>query len=263
MARSTATPISFLLISLLFVSSMAQTPAPAPAHSSVPPSSSKTRPVAAPFPSKITPVTAPSPVVITSPAPATSPSSISSPPSEAPAPAENAAVFNRFAVAGSLTVGLFAAVLIIFSTQNILCFFVVSELFSATMAGSATALFTLMPLVFALSAMAQSPSPSPSLSRSPPLISPPPAPVSSPFKPPPASAPTPSKTPSISSPSPTTVTTSPPVPPPSSPLTPFTPSVISTPPVGAPAPSANAAVFHRFSVGGSVAAGVLAAVLVM
>ncbi|KAJ0054708.1 hypothetical protein Pint_01881 [Pistacia integerrima] len=48
---------------------------------------------------------------ISSLAPATSPSSIAFPPSQAPAPAKNAAVFNKFAVTGSLAVGLFAAVL--------------------------------------------------------------------------------------------------------------------------------------------------------
>ncbi|XP_031273665.1 classical arabinogalactan protein 1-like [Pistacia vera] len=101
---------------------MAQSPAPVLAPTSLPPSASKTRPVAAPSPSKITPAAAPSPVVVTSPlsplpsisstAPTTSPSSIAFPPSQAPAPAENAAIFNRFAGTGSLAVGLFAAVLI-------------------------------------------------------------------------------------------------------------------------------------------------------
>ncbi|KAJ0042822.1 hypothetical protein Pint_18878 [Pistacia integerrima] len=55
MAFSRTPLISFLLISLLFASSMAQSPAPASAPTSLPPSASKTRPVAAPSPSKITP----------------------------------------------------------------------------------------------------------------------------------------------------------------------------------------------------------------
>ncbi|KAJ0007483.1 hypothetical protein Pint_30703 [Pistacia integerrima] len=55
MAFSRTPLISFLLISLLFASSMAQSPAPAPAPTSLPPSASKTRPVAAQSPSKITP----------------------------------------------------------------------------------------------------------------------------------------------------------------------------------------------------------------
>ncbi|XWS63118.1 hypothetical protein CRYUN_Cryun06bG0068900 [Craigia yunnanensis] len=47
-----------------------------------------------------------------SPVVAKPPSSISMPPSDAPAPAKNAAVFNRFSTAGSVAVGVFAAVFI-------------------------------------------------------------------------------------------------------------------------------------------------------
>ncbi|KAJ0044675.1 hypothetical protein Pint_04330 [Pistacia integerrima] len=106
MAFSRTPLISFLLISLLFASSMAQAPTPAPAPTSLPPSASKTRPVAAPSPSRLHRGLLPSLVVtsppsplpsISSPAPATSPSSIAFPPSQAPAPAENAAIFNIFA----------------------------------------------------------------------------------------------------------------------------------------------------------------------
>ncbi|XP_031267117.1 classical arabinogalactan protein 9-like [Pistacia vera] len=130
------------------------------------------------------------------------------------------------------------------SSEFISGFPIPEQAFAVTMVRSTSALSTLMPLLLVLSTMAQSPSssPSPSPTRSPPLISPPPA-----------SAPPPV-------PSPSSVMTSPPGPPP---LAPSTPSVISTPPAGAPAPSVNAGAFNRFSVGGSVAAGLFAAVLVM
>ncbi|XVF44813.1 hypothetical protein PTKIN_Ptkin02bG0154400 [Pterospermum kingtungense] len=101
--------LSLITLALLFCSVIAQSPTPSPKKSpSSPPK------VTAPSPSKTPTATEPSPVTVESPtSPVTSPTSISESPAEAPGPAENSAVlnFNRFGAAGSLVVGVFAAVM--------------------------------------------------------------------------------------------------------------------------------------------------------
>lgn len=111
----------FVLAAMLVVSAVSQSPAPshhdaaAPTKSVNPPSHSpsKSPPAVAPSPAVSSPPS-PTPVSPSSPSPSPSPSSsISSPPSNAPAPSASAAVSNGFAVAGSVFVGLVAAVLIV------------------------------------------------------------------------------------------------------------------------------------------------------
>ncbi|XVF01535.1 hypothetical protein REPUB_Repub04eG0097300 [Reevesia pubescens] len=75
---------------------------------------------------------------------------------------------------------------------------------------------------------------------------------------PPAHAPSPMTTPPAGTPSPVVYSI-----PSKSPVAAEPPSSISVPPSVAPAPAKNAAVFNRFYTSGSVAVGVLAAVLVV
>ena len=89
MAHSSSVVI--LLLAMLVVSAIAQSPALSPHASSPSPATVKSPP---------------------SPSPATTPSSISGTPSEAPAPAQNGAVSNSFALAGSVAVVAFAGFLV-------------------------------------------------------------------------------------------------------------------------------------------------------
>ncbi|PQQ16427.1 classical arabinogalactan protein 1 [Prunus yedoensis var. nudiflora] len=102
--------------------SPAKSPAHSPKHAAAPsplstptkasPSPLSTPPSASPSPSSV-PDSPPSPPSASPESPVIPPSSVSAPPSEAPAPASNGAVLNRFSAAGSVAVGIFAAVLVL------------------------------------------------------------------------------------------------------------------------------------------------------
>ncbi|KAK7368824.1 hypothetical protein VNO80_10855 [Phaseolus coccineus] len=135
----------------------------------------------------------------------------------------------------------------------------------STMANS-TVVFTLVAALLVTSALAQSPASSPALSpKRTPVATPrsSPSPALSPSAESPSSSP---PVPALNGPSPSpTGIDSPPLPPSDSPAgTPsVTPSAISAPPTEAPTPSQNGAALNRFTLAGSAAAVVLAAVLFM
>ncbi|RDX76627.1 hypothetical protein CR513_43368, partial [Mucuna pruriens] len=101
-----------MLVAMFVLSAVAQSPASSPNPAAAPPPKthpSKSPPPAAPSPASV-PSSPPSPTPVP---PSVSPSSIATPPSEAPGPSTNAAVSYGFAAAGSVLVGLFAAVMIV------------------------------------------------------------------------------------------------------------------------------------------------------
>ncbi|KAK7302553.1 hypothetical protein RJT34_13445 [Clitoria ternatea] len=118
MARSCT--MVFVLVAALVFSAVARSPVPSPTaavaappegatHKAPAPSTVKTPPAAAPSPSSVV-SSPPSPPQVSAPSPSPSvpTSSISAPPIEAPAPSQSGAVSNRFAVAGSVALGLVA-----------------------------------------------------------------------------------------------------------------------------------------------------------